>query len=121
MGHSGYPPFDSVPDIKSDYFGGQVKRLSNNRLGQINPRCQIRTIKYIMTVTVAKGYVEIDQEFCKGCQLCIPFCPKGSIYVSENLNTAGYQPAAFNGSSKCTGCAICALVCPEVAIEVFRD
>jgi len=74
-----------------------------------------------MTVTMAKGYVEIDQEFCKGCQLCISFCPKGSIYVSENLNTAGYQPVAFNGSSKCTGCAICALVCPEVAIEVFRD
>ena len=74
-----------------------------------------------MRVTVAKGYVEIDQELCKGCQLCIFFCPKGSIYVSENLNTAGYQPAAFNGNGECIGCAICALVCPEVAIEVCRD
>jgi len=74
-----------------------------------------------MTVKMVKGYVEIDQELCKGCQLCIFFCPKVSIFVTENLNTAGYQAVAFNGDSKCTGCAICALVCPEVAIEVYRD
>jgi 2-oxoglutarate ferredoxin oxidoreductase subunit delta len=69
---------------------------------------------------VAKGYIEIDQELCKGCELCISFCPKESIYIAQNLNAAGYQPAAFNDKSNCTGCAICALVCPEVAIEVYR-
>jgi 2-oxoglutarate ferredoxin oxidoreductase subunit delta len=78
-------------------------------------------IDCIIAVTVAKGYIEIDQEFCKGCQLCISFCPKGSIYIAQSFNAAGYQPAAFNGDSECTGCAICALVCPEVAIEVYRD
>ena len=78
-------------------------------------------IKYIITLTMANGYIEIDQELCKGCQLCIFFCPKGSIDVAENLNTAGYQPAVFNGSNNCTGCTACALVCPEVAIEVYRD
>ena len=70
---------------------------------------------------MASGHIEIDQELCKGCQLCISFCPKGSIYIEQKLNTAGYQPVAFNGNSNCTGCAICALVCPEVAIEVYRD
>ena len=67
---------------------------------------------------MAKGFIKIDQELCKGCQLCISFCPKGSIYVAEDINMAGYQSAVFN-SNKCTGCAICALVCPEVAIEVY--
>ena len=89
--------------------------------GQINPRCQTRTIKYIIRVTVAKGYVEIDQELCKGCQLCIYFCPKSSINTSKYINSAGYQFATFNSNGDCTGCAICAMVCPEVAIEVYRD
>ena len=74
-----------------------------------------------MSSTVAKGYIEIEQELCKGCQLCIVFCPKSSIYIAEDLNAAGYQPAAFDANGECTGCAICALVCPEVAIVVYRD
>lgn len=68
-----------------------------------------------------KGYIEIDQEFCKGCEICISFCPKDVIYSSDKLNAAGYLPASFKTDGECTGCAICALVCPEVAIEVYRD
>ena len=67
-----------------------------------------------------KGYIEIDQVLCKGCELCISFCPKDSISLSDKLNAAGYLPVCFNDNGECTGCAICALVCPEVAIEVYR-
>lgn len=68
-----------------------------------------------------KGSIEISRELCKGCELCISFCPKVSISLSEKLNAAGYLPASFKNKAECTGCAICALVCPEVAIEVYRD
>jgi 2-oxoglutarate ferredoxin oxidoreductase subunit delta len=68
-----------------------------------------------------KGYIEIDQEFCKGCELCALFCPKGVICVSEKLNANGYRVAASSEDRECSGCAICALVCPEVAIEVYRE
>jgi 2-oxoglutarate ferredoxin oxidoreductase subunit delta len=68
-----------------------------------------------------KGYIEINQEVCKGCELCISFCPKNAISVSGKLNAAGYGPASFNSAGECTGCAVCALVCPEVAIEVYRE
>ncbi len=68
-----------------------------------------------------KGYIEIDQEFCKGCQICIAFCPKGEISPSDKLNASGYMPARFDNNGECTGCAICAVVCPDVAIEVYRD
>lgn len=68
-----------------------------------------------------KGYIEINQELCKGCQVCISFCPKAVISISDKVNSGGYQPAAFNKDGECTGCAVCALVCPEVAIEVYRD
>lgn len=68
-----------------------------------------------------KGYVKIDKERCKGCALCIDFCPKGSIFLSEELNLKGYFVAAFDPSGDCTGCGHCALMCPDVAIEVARS
>jgi len=67
-----------------------------------------------------KGYIEIDRELCKGCQLCMSFCPKEVIALSNKLNANGYLPVVFDSNGECTGCAICALVCPEVAIEVYR-
>jgi len=67
-----------------------------------------------------KGYIEIDQELCKGCKICISFCPKELITTSDKPNAAGYFPACYKEDGECTGCAICGLVCPEVAIEVYR-
>jgi 2-oxoglutarate ferredoxin oxidoreductase subunit delta len=72
------------------------------------------------TAKPVKGTIVISPELCKGCELCINFCPKNVISQSSKLNAAGYQSAGFNDNGECTGCAICALVCPEVAIEVFR-
>ncbi len=73
------------------------------------------------TESKKKGYIEIDREFCKGCQICMEFCPAKCISPSDDLNAAGYLPARFNDNGNCTGCAICALVCPDVCIEVYRD
>ena len=67
-----------------------------------------------------KGYIEINQDQCKGCQLCIAFCPKGVIALSDKLTASGYTPVSFSDGGECTGCAICAIVCPEAAIEVYR-
>ena len=68
-----------------------------------------------------KGYIEIDQELCKGCQLCQAFCTKAVIGVRSKVNAAGYLPATVTGKDNCTGCGVCAIVCPEVAIEVYRE
>lgn len=68
-----------------------------------------------------RGHIEIDQELCKGCEICIFFCPKSVISVSDKLNSSGYRVVVTNDNSECTGCATCAVVCPEVAIEVYRD
>jgi 2-oxoglutarate ferredoxin oxidoreductase subunit delta len=71
-----------------------------------------------------KGNVRIDKERCKGCTLCIEFCPKGCISTSEELNLKGYFVVAFAATSgngdECNGCGMCALICPDVAIEVDR-
>jgi 2-oxoglutarate ferredoxin oxidoreductase subunit delta len=68
-----------------------------------------------------KGSIYIDRERCKGCTLCIEFCPKKGIILSEELNLKGYFVAAFDMDKECTGCAICAIICPEVAIEVEKN
>jgi len=67
-----------------------------------------------------KGTITIDQERCKGCTLCIEFCPKKIIVLSDKLNAKGYFVASINGNSECTGCGTCAVMCPEVAIEVMK-
>ncbi|HOP86943.1 MAG TPA: ferredoxin family protein [Syntrophorhabdaceae bacterium] len=65
--------------------------------------------------------IKIDQERCKGCSLCVEFCPKKALFISEKLNMKGYFVAAFDEKKECTGCISCVLVCPDVAIEVYKN
>ncbi len=67
-----------------------------------------------------RGMVEILEEECKGCGLCVTACPPGVMQLSERLNGHGYHPADYLGSG-CTGCGICFFACPEPgAITVYR-
>ncbi len=64
--------------------------------------------------------VVIDAEICKGCVLCVEFCPRDALEMSDATNSRGHHPAVLRDDEKCTGCAVCALVCPGVCIEVYR-
>ena len=66
-----------------------------------------------------RGTIEVAQEICKGCELCITACPQESIALSERINALGYRVVAL-ARDNCTGCVNCALVCPEGAITVYR-
>ena len=66
-----------------------------------------------------KGYVEINEVYCKGCGLCVAVCPQGALDLADRLTRLGYHPA-FLKSDACTGCTNCAVVCPEAAIKVLR-
>ncbi|HHY37793.1 MAG TPA: ferredoxin family protein [Clostridia bacterium] len=68
-----------------------------------------------------RGTVKIDEERCKGCGLCVAFCPNHALTIDDSrINSSGYHPAALLPDRDCTGCAVCALMCPDVAITVFR-
>jgi len=62
----------------------------------------------------------IDQKRCKGCLLCIGFCPKGSIAIDKKLNAKGVRPVKFKNNADCLGCAMCAVMCPDCCIEVYK-
>lgn len=67
------------------------------------------------------SFVQIDQERCKGCALCIEFCHHGTLALAEVRNTRGYVPAAAVRPETCTGCTVCAVMCPDACIRVFRS
>lgn len=65
--------------------------------------------------------VEINKEGCKGCALCIEYCPNACIIEEGSINRRGVRPASFlDKDKKCTGCSFCAIICPDVCIEVYK-
>lgn len=71
-----------------------------------------------MKATVAR--IEVSEELCKGCGICVEYCPPRVIELSDRISPRGYHPAVLRDPNGCTGCAICGKVCPDLAIEVYR-
>ena len=64
----------------------------------------------------------VNENICKGCELCIDACPRGLIILAEDkINSKGYHPAHLTDPEQCTGCRSCAMMCPDVAITVEGD
>ncbi|MFO0840284.1 MAG: ferredoxin family protein [Phycisphaerae bacterium] len=64
--------------------------------------------------------VRVETERCKGCSLCIEFCPQHCLTLSEGHNAMGYHVAELHNPSKCTACTLCAEMCPESGMTVYR-
>lgn len=77
-----------------------------------------RTPLNINEVSVPRGQVYIIPERCKGCEICIQYCPRDVLQVSEGTNAKGYHyPDIIPGRDcACVHCEFCTLVCPEFAI-----
>ena len=65
--------------------------------------------------------VVINVERCKGCGLCVAFCPNDTLRLSEEITSRGVHPAEVCNPEACTGCKMCVLMCPDVAISIYRD
>jgi len=59
-----------------------------------------------------KPVVEVNRDFCKGCGICVAFCPK------EVLELDDQEKAVVKRLENCNACTLCELRCPDMAIEV---
>lgn len=62
--------------------------------------------------------IHIDGEICKGCALCIHYCPRDVFEMSGTLNKKGFAIASAVRPEKCIGCKMCEINCPDLAIYV---
>lgn len=59
-----------------------------------------------------RGRVTVFPNWCKGCDLCIEFCPTGVLERGSDGHVIVAHP------EKCTACRWCELHCPDFAIFV---
>ncbi len=56
--------------------------------------------------------LEITEEWCKGCDICVKMCPERCLILNDNQVVELAEP------EKCTGCHICEWLCPDFAISL---
>jgi 2-oxoglutarate ferredoxin oxidoreductase subunit delta len=54
----------------------------------------------------------IDREWCKGCGICVAFCPKSVLELDQK------EKAVAARVEDCIACGMCELRCPDLAVEV---
>jgi 2-oxoglutarate ferredoxin oxidoreductase subunit delta len=62
-----------------------------------------------------RGEVTIYATWCKGCRICVDFCPPKVLAMDESEN---HPRVAF--PEKCTACHFCDTHCPDLAIVVRK-
>ncbi|MBO4311419.1 MAG: 4Fe-4S binding protein [Desulfovibrionaceae bacterium] len=58
--------------------------------------------------------VSINRQWCKGCGVCVEFCPKKALHLDED-EKAVWTP------ENCSKCGLCEHYCPDLAIQAIKD
>jgi 2-oxoglutarate ferredoxin oxidoreductase subunit delta len=58
--------------------------------------------------------IEINTKWCKGCGICVAFCPKKVLTLSNGK-------ASVENKDACIACHLCEYRCPDFAIFVEGD
>lgn len=54
--------------------------------------------------------LKAQRELCKGCRICVEFCPKGILSIGED------NKILINDIENCIKCGLCEMRCPDYAI-----
>ncbi len=57
--------------------------------------------------------VHIFPEWCKGCGICVAFCPKQVLEMGKDQKAHVVYP------ERCIRCYMCARRCPDFAVSVY--
>ncbi|MCF7791138.1 MAG: 4Fe-4S binding protein [Victivallales bacterium] len=59
-----------------------------------------------------KFAINVNEIWCKGCNICVHFCPKNVLSMTKMGKVKIDKP------DDCTGCKLCELRCPDLAITI---
>jgi 2-oxoglutarate ferredoxin oxidoreductase subunit delta len=59
-------------------------------------------------------YIQIFKQYCKGCGICVEFCPKNVLALGKDLKVEVVNVEACNGDR------LCEYRCPDFAIFVNK-
>ena len=59
-----------------------------------------------------KKVLLINRDWCKGCNICVAFCPKDVLELDSD------EKVIIARIEDCTYCGLCELRCPDFAITV---
>jgi len=68
-----------------------------------------------------RGVIYFNEEFCKGCFICVEYCAKKVFVQSSRLNSKGYPLIDILKPEACNACMLCQLYCPDFALVVEKE
>jgi 2-oxoglutarate ferredoxin oxidoreductase subunit delta len=75
----------------------------------------------IRFVVERKPMIEVDGRYCKGCGICVHFCPRRALAISSEINSRGFHVPYFIEGVECSKCGQCMLYCPDFAIFIVEE
>lgn len=57
----------------------------------------------------------INKDWCKGCGICIHFCPKNVLEFDDAGKAHVARP------DDCIACMLCEMRCPDLAIQITEN
>ncbi|MDO5851303.1 MAG: ferredoxin family protein [Methanobacteriaceae archaeon] len=65
--------------------------------------------------------IYINEDLCKGCNICVELCPVQTYQKSTKINHKGVCVPEHPDDTKCVKCQLCTLSCPDQALTVEDD
>jgi 2-oxoglutarate ferredoxin oxidoreductase subunit delta len=66
-----------------------------------------------MKEEVQSTKLNINKDWCKGCGICVAFCPKSVLKLDKNK-------VKIIDDEKCIECGMCEKLCPDYAISLAK-